>query len=328
MADIESLGGFCYGHEPPSAACSNKPLISDLLQTITTDATVLQSQQCSAASTALLPAYIFWTRQLKPSSPVATSGMLLPACRLFNPTAAILPEQPYPLHHVRTRLPLLKHGEQCREAALHFLHTAVAPSGYNIVPHAPDSAPPSAPLSLPPQSPPGALHSLLAHLSQPASISARPQQRRPESAPNASRLPLRHRLLQQVQSQHFALQWLIKICTDLALGSSVPLPASSQALSTQVGEVEPWVLLGQLLNILDDYAHRLEFSVEDVVPGHKHRRAPKMVQNILLHLTAIAEAAGKGQRWVLLLLHGCMRVEQHQIIAYLMTATLSAAVLS
>ena len=82
------------------------------------------------------------------------------------------------------------------------------------------------------------------------------------------------------------------------------------------------MLLGQLLNILDDYAHRLEFSVEDVVPGHKHRRAPKMVQNILLHLTAIAEAAGKAQRWVLLLLHGCMRVEQHQIIAYSMTLQL------
>ena len=180
---------------------------------------------------------------------------------------------------------------------------AVAPNGYS---KAPDPPPPPAPSTLFPQQLPGALHSLLAHLSQPVTVppSAGSGQGNSDNAPITSNLPLHQRVLQQVQSQHFALQWLIKICADLVLGSSLLLPASSQALPTsadfnpvRAGEVGRWVVLGQLLNILDDYAHMLEFSPGDVVPSPKNRRAPEMVHNILLYLTAVAEAAGKAQRW-------------------------------
>lgn len=190
---------------------------------------------------------------------------------------------------------------------------AVAPTGYG---KAPDLPYPLAHSALLPQQLPGALHSLLTHLSQPATAppSADSGQGRSEHAPITSNLPLHQHVLQRVQSKHFALQWLIKICADLALGSSLLLPASSQAAPTsadfnpvRAGEVGQWVLLGQLLKILDDYAHMLEFSLEDVVPGHKHRRAPEMVHNILLYLTAVAEAAGKAQRWVQMT--SCMGME-------------------
>ena len=180
-----------------------------------------------------------------------------------------------------------------REAVLQFLLMAVAPTGSSEASQAADSA-------SPPQQPPGLLHSLLTHLSQPATTppSAKPGQSPSEPAPITFNLSLRQRVLQQVQSQHFALQRLIKICAELVLG-----PAGNQATPTLAAadpvpaeEVGHWVLLGQLLNILDDYTHMLEFSLEVVVPGHKRRRAPNMVQNTLLYLTAVAEATGKAQR--------------------------------
>lgn len=122
-------------------------------------------------------------------------------------------------------------------------------------------------------------------------------------------LSLHQRLLQQVQSKHCALQRMIRICADVALGSSLLLPASNQAPlisadtdSTQEGEVGQWVLLGQLLTVLDDFTNMLKFSLEDFVAGHKHRR----VQDSLLYLTAVAEAAGKAQRWVSQLLSPCV----------------------
>lgn len=190
---------------------------------------------------------------------------------------------------------------------------AVAPTGCS---EAPDPPTPPGPPALLPQQPPGALHSLLTHLSQPATIppAAYSGQGRSEDASN---LPLHQRVVQQAQSHHCALQWLIKICADLALGSSLLLPISSQVPLTsvainpvQAGEVGQWVLLGRLLNILDEYAHILKFTLEDVVPGHKHRRAPQMICNILLNLTAVAEAAGKAQRWdPMTSLQGCMGTE-------------------
>ena len=202
----------------------------------------------------------------------------------------------------------------CREAALQFLLMAVAPTGYS---KAPDSLPPPGAPALLPQQPPGALHSLLTHLSQPTTTppSADPVKGHSEYTSN---LPLHQRVVQQAQLQHCVLQWLIKICADLALGSSLLLPTSSQTPPTssdidpiQAGEVGQWVLLGQLLNILDDYAHMLEFSLEDVGPGHKDRRAPQRVHSTLLNLTAVAEAAGKAQRWASMTsLHGCTGIER------------------
>ena len=187
----------------------------------------------------------------------------------------------------------------CRGAALQFLLTAVAPSGSNQVAKAPDPVPPLAPPSVAPQQPPAALHSLLAHLSQPAPT-AHPQQS--ESATIvSSNLPLHQRFLQQVQSKHDALRRLIKICADIALGSSRLLPASNQGPQTsadtnptQAGEVGQWVLLGQLLTVLDDFAHMAKFSLEDTV------------QDSLLYLSAVAEAAGKAQRWASMQLSPCL----------------------
>lgn len=187
-----------------------------------------------------------------------------------------------------------------REAVLHFLLMAVAPIGCSEASKAADSASPQATTALLPQQPLGPLHSLLTHLSQPATTppSANPKQSPSEPASVTSNLSLRQRVLQQVQSQHFALQRLIKICAELALG-----PAGNQATPTLAAtdpssaeEVGQWVFLGQLLNILDDYAHMLESGLGDKVPGHQHRRAPEMVQNTLLYLTAVAEATGKAQR--------------------------------
>lgn len=189
-----------------------------------------------------------------------------------------------------------------REAALQFLLMAVAPSRCSEVSKAADSATPQASTALLPQQPPGPLHNLLTHLSQPTTTppSAGPDPSPSGPAPVTSNLSLRQHVLQQVQSQHFALQRLIKICAELALG-----PAGNQATPTvRLAATDPipaegvgqWVLLGQLLNILDDYTHMLAFSLEDMVPGHRHRRAPRMVQSTLLYLTAVAEATGKAQR--------------------------------
>lgn len=186
-----------------------------------------------------------------------------------------------------------------REAVLEFLLMAVAPTGANEASKAADSAP-QASTALLPQQPPGALHSLLTHLSQPATTppSANPEQSHLGPAPLTSNLSLRQHVLQQVQSQHLALQRLIKVCADLALGPSdnQATPTVAATDHTPAEEVGQWVLLGELLNILDEYAHMLEFSQEDTAPGHKHRRAPEMVQNNLLYLTAVAEATGKAQR--------------------------------
>lgn len=191
---------------------------------------------------------------------------------------------------------------------MHFLLMAVAPGSSSKVPKAPDPVLPSGPPSAPPHQPLGALHSLLTHLSQ-AAPTTHPLQ--PQSAPIMSNdLPLRHCLLQQVQSKHGALQRLIKICADLALGSSLLLPASNHPPATsadtgptQAGQVGQWVLLGQLLTVLDDFAHMVKLSLEDTAPGHKHRR----VQDTLLYLSAVAEAAGKAQRWVSMPLTECLR---------------------
>ena len=293
----------------------------------------------------LLSPYMFWTHQLRPSSQMAMLGMPL-SLMLSNPAAhlnncsqvqsfsqssttdahnfafVLLPIVPVPAKSLlcpEKRFHSLRHAY--REAALQFLLMAVAPTGYS---KAPDPPPPPGPPALLPQQLPGALHSLLTHLSQPATVppSADSGQGHSEHASITSNLPLHQRILQQVQSQHFALQWLIKICAHLALGSSLLLPASSQAPPTsivnnpvQAEQVGQWVLLGQVLNILDDYARMLTFSLEDVVPGHKHSRAPETVHNILLYLTAVAEAAGKTQRWVSVTsLRGCMGREQHESI--------------
>lgn len=293
---------------------------------------------------------MFWTHRLRPSSLMAMSGTLLPlmlyypaahfdnnsqvhsfiqscsayahnfafepATHFAAPTTCIAASRAvvwmHRFHSVRRAY---------REAALQCLLMAFAPTGYS---EAPDPPPPPILAPLLPQRLPGALHSLLTHLSQPATVppSADPGKGHSEHASITSNLPLHQRILQQVQSQHFALQWLIKICADLALGSSLLLPATSQAPPTstvnnpvQAVEVGRWVLLGQVLHILDHYTRMLKFSLEDVVPGHKHRRAPEMVHHILLYLTAVAEAAGKTQRWVSVTsLRGCMGREQHESI--------------
>jgi len=105
--------------------------------------------------------------------------------------------------------------------------------------------------------------------------------------------------LQDAQSQH-ALHWLIKICADIALGVSKLLPPSSEELSSRSNLVNApegrWVLLGSLLGVLDGYIHSLTFTIGDVVPDRGFRRAPKMVKDILLNLTAVADAVGQAQR--------------------------------
>lgn len=149
------------------------------------------------------------------------------------------------------------------------------------------------------------LHFLLSHLSQLPSNPAQtpPQQTHPESTPTNPDFPLHQQILQKAQVQHHALHWLIKICADLALGSFQLPWVSSQASGTpmdanpaQTQEVGQWVLMWRLLRFLDGYAQDLKFSVEDVVPGHKPKRASMMERNILLHLTAVADATGRAQR--------------------------------
>lgn len=113
-------------------------------------------------------------------------------------------------------------------------------------------------------------------------------------------LSLHQQVLQDAQSQHHALHWLIKICADIALGASKLLapsseepPSPSDLINAPEGR---WVLLGSLLGILDGYIHSLTFTIGDVVPEHGLKRAPKMVKDILLNLTAVADAVGQAQR--------------------------------
>ncbi len=113
-------------------------------------------------------------------------------------------------------------------------------------------------------------------------------------------LNLNQQVLQDAQSQHHALHWLVKICADIALGVSKLLPSSSEeppSPSDLINAPEGrWVLLGNLLGILDGYIHSLTFTIGDVVPDCGLKRAPKMVKDILLHLTAVADAVGQAQR--------------------------------
>ena len=113
-------------------------------------------------------------------------------------------------------------------------------------------------------------------------------------------LSLHQQVLQDAQSQHHVLHWLIKICADIALGVSKLLPPSSEESSSRSDLInapeDRWVLLGNLLGILDGYIHSLTFTIGDVVPGCGLKRAPKMVQDILLNLTAVADAVGQAQR--------------------------------
>ncbi len=113
-------------------------------------------------------------------------------------------------------------------------------------------------------------------------------------------LGLHQQVLQDAQSQHHALHWLIKICADIALGVSTLLspsgeeaPSPSNLINAPEGR---WVLLGNLLGILDGYIHSLTFTIGDVVPNHGLKTAPKMVKDILLNLTAVADAVGQAQR--------------------------------
>ena len=193
----------------------------------------------------------------------------------------------------------------CREAALQFLQSAMAPPDQTQTQKASSttSASPTPPPTEQQTSRP--LHSLLTHLSQlPLSTSAtHPQEIQADSPPTSSDLPLHQQLLQQAQLQHHALKRLIKICAGVALGSSLLLPASAEAAAisadndaSQAEGVEQWVLLGQLLAITDGYAHILHLDMEDLVPIHKQRRTPALVHKVLLHLTAVADATGPSQR--------------------------------
>ena len=113
-------------------------------------------------------------------------------------------------------------------------------------------------------------------------------------------LSLHQQVLQDAQSQHHALHWLIKICADIALGVSKLLPPTSAEPSSDSNLIhapeDRWVLLGTLLGILDGYIHSHTFNITDVVPGRDLERAPKMVKDILLNLTAVADAVGQAQR--------------------------------
>ena len=192
----------------------------------------------------------------------------------------------------------------CREAALHFLQSALAQPDHTQVQKA------SSPVSVFPPIPPlgqqtsRPLNSLLTHLSQlPLSTSAtHPQDTQTNPAPTP-KPPLHQQLLQQAQLQHQALKRLIKISADIALGSSWLLPASGQALAEPADKdppeadgVEQWVLLGRLLAISDGYAHMLHVYKEDFLPDHKRRRTPAVAHKVLLHLTAVADATGQAQR--------------------------------
>ena len=108
-------------------------------------------------------------------------------------------------------------------------------------------------------------------------------------------------VLQQAQAQHHALHWLIKICADIALGTSLLLPLSTCPSSfvedvSSTSEVDRWVLLGCLMSDLDAFAHRLSFVDAEVIPDRKQKGTPKMVTNILLNLVAIADATGQAQK--------------------------------
>jgi hypothetical protein len=113
-------------------------------------------------------------------------------------------------------------------------------------------------------------------------------------------LSLHQQVLQDAQSQHHALHWLIKICADIALGVSKLLSPSGEEASSPSNLINApegrWVLLGNLLGILDGYTHSLTFTIGDVVPDRDLKRAPKMVKDILLNLTAVADAVGQAQR--------------------------------
>ena len=196
---------------------------------------------------------------------------------------------------------------RCREAALQFLQSALAPCDYTHMHKAPD--PPQQPALLPPAMQPAsrALHPLLSHIPQPSSskLGSEPHQAQAGWTTTSSSLPLHQEVLQQSQSQHHTFHRLIKICADLALGSSALLPASNQqpdvsaaAAPTWAGEVDRWVLLGRLLEITNGFVHVLNLSREAVVPDQKRRQVPQIIQDILLHMTAIADATGQAQRWV------------------------------
>ena len=200
-------------------------------------------------------------------------------------------------------------AHRCREAALQLLHSALAqtsdphPSGTElqtaagpvqaaVVPH-PDGG--------------ATLHGLLAQLLQatPTTASVQEQQTQSLSAltPTAPNLSLHQQVLQGAQTQHRALHWLLKICAELALGVSKLLPGSSQLAPSadDANGAAPggrWVLLGALLGVLDGYTQQLIFSIEDVVPSRHHRLwlLPKMVKNVLLNFTTVADAVGPAQR--------------------------------
>lgn len=148
----------------------------------------------------------------------------------------------------------------------------------------------------------GDLHGLLAKLLQPKPNIASGQIHHSQSSFTSSmqNSNLNQQVLQDAQSQHHALHWLVKICADIALGVSKLLPSSSEeppSPSDLINAPEGrWVLLGNLLGILDGYIHSLTFTIGDVVPDCGLKRAPKMVKDILLHLTAVADAVGQAQR--------------------------------
>ena len=202
------------------------------------------------------------------------------------------------------------HAHHCREAALQFLHSALAqtsdphPSGAEL-----QTAAGPLQAAVPPH-PDGvaSLHGLLAQLLQATPITASVQEQQTQSlsaptpTPTAPNLSL-HQVLQGAQTQHRALHWLLKICADVALGVSKLLPDSSHQTpsadnATGAAPVGQWVLLGALLGILDGYTQQLIFSTEDVVPSRRHRLwlLPKMVKDVLLNFTAVADAVGPAQR--------------------------------
>ncbi len=156
---------------------------------------------------------------------------------------------------------------------------------------------------MPESRPDASLHVLLTGLLQPRPVTRPSQDQQAELIPTPTTPSLHQQVLQQSQAQHHALHWLIKICADVALGTSLLLPENSQASSSSDADVnskilvDRWVLLGRLLGFLDGYTHMLTFTLDEVVPGHKQRRAPKMVKDILLHLTAVADVVGQAQRW-------------------------------
>ena len=147
------------------------------------------------------------------------------------------------------------------------------------------------------------VHSLLVGLLRPASSPTSEQQL---DSPTGSLTSMKHaelslhqQVLQQAQDQHHAVQWLIQICADTALGDTVvreaPLQPASSCADSSNATVGGWVLLGELLGILDDYTHSLSFRYEDIQPGAGQHGSPDMV---LLNLTIVAEAVGQAQRWV------------------------------